>query len=173
MAESDRIEQIRRRQGQALVRALHESELKAAGAARNVALHEAELALDRIARLLPDALQAGLTLSEIARITDVSRPTLYQLRGRYGDAGDLRLAVLQTVASRGEMAQSELADIVGRDPKEVAAATSSLFDEGLLEPEPFEDEDRVVAGAVITQQGFEALQGWHFSQDVIDGEIEP
>ena len=69
---------------EALVRGLHLSELQAAGAARAVALHQAELELDRVARLLPDALQAGISLAEIARVAGVSRPTLYELRARYG-----------------------------------------------------------------------------------------
>jgi hypothetical protein len=172
MPEHDRIDHIRREQGRALVRALHVSELEAAGAARNLALHQAELQLDRIARLLPDAIQGGLTLAEIGRITGVSRPTLYQLRGRYGDASDLRLAVLQTVANRGAMPTRELADLVGRDPKDVAAATNGLFDDGLLEPEPVDDEDgNVVAGAAITDEGLLALRQWTFWGD--EDEIEP
>lgn len=175
MAEHDRIDRIRQEQRRALVRGLHVSELEAAGNARKLALHEAEIQLDRIARLLPDALQGGLTLSEIARITDVSRPTLYQLRGRYGDAGDLRLAVLQTVASNGEISFRELADLVGRDSKDTGAAAQQLIDEGLLNVDGVYDDEagEAVAGVYLTPQGNAALENWDFAQDVIDGLDSP
>ena len=75
---------LRHEKGKALVRALHLSELVATSKAREVALHEAEAQFDRIARLLPDALKGGISMTEIARVTGISRPTLYELRARYG-----------------------------------------------------------------------------------------
>jgi len=72
------------------------------GAQRAAALKAAEAQLERVARLLPNALGAGLSLTEISRLTDVSRPTLYQLRARQTAAeGNVRLAILQTVANHG------------------------------------------------------------------------
>src|SRR5687768_12447410 len=88
--------------GRAAVRALHLDNLEKAGADRAAALRLVDEHLDRIAQMLPLALQAGISLSEISRVTGVSRPTLYELRGRYADSpGDLELAVLQSVATGG------------------------------------------------------------------------
>jgi hypothetical protein len=58
MAAIDREARLKREKGKATVRALHLSELEAAGAARARALAEADKQLDRVARLLPDALTA-------------------------------------------------------------------------------------------------------------------
>jgi transcriptional regulator with XRE-family HTH domain len=166
----DRLNHLRREQGRALVRALHVSELQAAGAARNVALHEAELQLDRIARLLPDATQGGLTLAEVARITGVSRPTLYQLRARYGDAGDIRLAVLQTVANEGEIPLPEVVSTIARDDKETESTAFALVDEGLLEIDPvtYLDTGETVPGLSLSHQGADTLEAWEFSLDETD-----
>src|SRR5436305_1392351 len=117
--DMDRAARLRQEKGKAVVRGLHSSELEGAGAARSAALREADAQLDRIARLLPDALQSGLTLAEVARLTGVSRPTLYELRGRYGSIGDVRLAILQVLASRPRVATRDLATIVGREWREL------------------------------------------------------
>ena len=79
------------------------------GAARELALLQAEQQLDRLARLLPNALAGGLSLAEISRVTGVSRPTLYELKARYDDSdADLRLAVLQAVARNPGRSTEEL-----------------------------------------------------------------
>lgn len=156
--------------GRALVRGLHLSELQASGAARAMALHEADVQLDRIARLLPDALQAGLSLAEIARVAGVSRPTLYELRARYGGSvGDMRLAVLQTLANRGPLLDSELAEYVGGD----AAARSEAISRYLgtcIEIDPGPDNHAILS---ITGEGLELLDAWVFQiEDVEDNEAE-
>jgi hypothetical protein len=77
MAHTARAARLRREKGKATVRALHLSELESAGRARAGALAEAEKQLDRVARLLPDAVGGGLSLSEIAgrRSTSYGRVT--------------------------------------------------------------------------------------------------
>src|SRR5690242_19169579 len=96
MADSNRQTARQREKGGGVVRSLYAGEFESARNRRQDALREADAQLDRIARLLPEALAAGWKISEIARLTDVSRPTLYELRGRYtGSPRDLRLAVLQ------------------------------------------------------------------------------
>ncbi len=60
------------------------AELRDLGERRRAALAEAQVVLDRVEELLPDALGAGLSLSEIARLSAVSRPTLYALKRRGG-----------------------------------------------------------------------------------------
>src|SRR5947208_54840 len=113
--EPRRTEEGQREKRRATVRGLHLAELDDAGRARADALSRADEQLDRIARLLPDALRAGLTLTEIARVTGVSRPTLYELRGRYGEAAsDVQLALLQSIATRGPLSVDDLFQHVGR-----------------------------------------------------------
>src|SRR5580704_10596521 len=119
--ETDRANRINRQKGQGIVRALHESELANAGNERVQALRRAEDQLDRIARLLPGALEAGVGMTEIARITGVSRPTLYELRARYADsARDLRLAVLQALMRRETSFPDALPAHLGRPESEIA-----------------------------------------------------
>jgi hypothetical protein len=167
MDAKERAERIRTEKGKALVRQLHLSELQAAGAARDLALHAAEEQLNRIAKLLPDALEGGLTLAEISRITNVSRPTLYELRARYGGtAGDLRLAVLQLLARQGPMWQQEVIDAIGgRD--EAGGMLVELFQQDLVDVEPgIEDPDRNTGPAFeLTGKGFETLENWTFALD--------
>jgi hypothetical protein len=54
-------------------------EIRALGERRRAALAEAESVLRRVEELLPDALQAGCSITEIAELSAVSRPTLYKL----------------------------------------------------------------------------------------------
>lgn len=63
--------------GKSVVRALHLTELEDAGEARSVAADRAKVEREVIRSLLPGSLQVGLSLSEISRVTGVSRPTLY------------------------------------------------------------------------------------------------
>jgi transposase-like protein len=145
----------------ASVRSLHLGELEAAGEARRAALRCADEELERVAQLLPDALQAGLSVTEIARTTGVSRPTLYELRGRYGaSGGDLQLAVLQTVATRGPVTEPGLLKHLSPRPKtEVAAVLKSLVEDRLIEVEPSREEDPRPE-YFVTPEGYERLDRW-------------
>jgi hypothetical protein len=51
-------------------------QLQRHGAKRRQGLEMADRALQDIAALLPDALDAGITKTEIYRLTSVSRPTI-------------------------------------------------------------------------------------------------
>lgn len=110
---------MRREQGKALVRAMHLTELQVAGAARAAALNESEQQLDRIARVMPNALNAGISLAEIARNTGVSRQTLYELKPRYDPSGDIDLAVLQIIATRQPISVHELAQLLNRSSGDI------------------------------------------------------
>ncbi len=144
--------------GRALVRSLHLSELQAAGAARAVALHEADVQLDRIAKLLPDALAGGISLTEVSRVSGVSRPTLYDLRGRYSDSPrGLRLAILQAIASRGNVTPDDLAESVGGLAGEREQVLRDLRSQDLIELD-FDDEPYYA----LTRGGFDVLEHWTF-----------
>jgi chromosome segregation and condensation protein ScpB len=159
---ASRADKLRFEKGRALVRALHLSELEAAGTARTLALHEAEKQLDRVARLLPNAMQADISITEIARVTGVSRPTLYELQGRYGGSlADLRLGVLQTIALRQPIASEQLSLLFDGRP-EVAHVVVDLANEGLIDfdVEPTPDGDESIL--TVTPNGYEALERWDF-----------
>jgi DNA-binding phage protein len=132
MEQTDRLTQVNREKGKTLVRAMHLSEFQAAGAARAVALHEADEQLDRIARALPDALNAGVPLAEIARSSGVSRQTLYELKARYDPAGDIELAVLQSVATRQPTSVAELAQWLNRSSGDINPVVESFVKGGVL-----------------------------------------
>ncbi len=58
------------------------AELRELGERRRAALAEADATLRRVEELLDDALLAGLSVSEVAALSAVSRQTLYELRRR-------------------------------------------------------------------------------------------
>lgn len=172
MAATDRRARLNREKGRALVRAVHLNALEAAGAARAEALAEADRQLDRVARLLPDALLGGLTLSEIARVAGVSRQTLYELRARYSDSdGDLRLAVLQSVAWMQPVTTDELAEHLGRDRGDIARTLKRLMSENFIDNEPRPTEDGAVAEYQLTPNGSHTLEHWVFLEEREPGEI--
>jgi DNA-binding MarR family transcriptional regulator len=165
MTTTDREDMFRRERGKALVRALHLGELQAAGAKRALALDEAEEQLDRIARLLPDALHGGLTMTEISRVTGISRPTLYELKARYGDSvGDLRLAVLQSIALKASTS-GEIADRLKRDHSDVGSAIGEYQRNELVDFEPVELEDGEDLEYSLTLKGLETLEHWQFEDE--------
>ena len=57
-------------------------ELRELGERRRAALAEADAALRRVEELLPEARDLGLRMSEIAALSAVSRPTLYEFKRR-------------------------------------------------------------------------------------------
>ena len=161
---------MRREKGQALVRALHLSELQAAGEAREKALRKADEQLNRIGRLLPDALGSGISLAEIARVTGVSRPTLYELRGRHSQKfGDLLLAVLQTAASRGPVDRAGVAAFLERPVEEIRSVVDTLVDGGLVVEDFNDDPEDPMMELTLTGNGFHALEEWDFDERVEDG----
>jgi DNA-binding phage protein len=174
--ETDRERRMRREKGQGVVRALHQSELEAAGTARANALREADEQLDRIARLLPDALAAGLSISEIARLTGLSRPTVYELRSRYSNSErDLSLAVLQTLMSFGF--SDDVAAHLGRTQAEIRPIIHGFMDRGWVDWDLENRQVRRDVGDVIvsdeeletpyyvTMEGYQALEAWRFNED--------
>jgi hypothetical protein len=144
-------------EGRANVRALYVSQLETAGRARDEALREADGHLDRIARLIPDALKAGLSLTDVARITGVSRPTLYQLRARYGEShANLRIAVLQAVQNTdGSLAA--LVRELDRPEAELWPVLQDFIDGDALELEPTDEEEPKPA-FLLTPKGYALIE---------------
>ncbi|MEO6857671.1 MAG: transposase [Solirubrobacteraceae bacterium] len=141
--------------------------LAEAGAARATALEEADRQLDRIARLLHDALQGGVSMAEIARATGVSRQTLYELRGKYGDTTDLRLAVLQTLGT-GHASAAEISEHLGRPEQEIQLLLEELIGQGFASWEVDDTVDAPEVKCWLTLAGLRQLEGWTFPED-LDG----
>jgi DNA-binding phage protein len=173
-------DRIQREKGRAVLRALHENELADAGAQRAAAIMRAEEQLDRIARLLPDAIEAGLGITEIARLTGLSRPTLYELRGRYSDSPrDLRIAVLQALMRHETSFPDTLPLHLKRSAAEIRPVIEDFRARGWIEwdidgGEPREapgpdglpfarSDDGVVYPFAVTVAGYEALESWTFA----------
>jgi len=163
---------LRQEKGKALVRALHLSELETAGSTRAVALHEADMQLDKIARMMPLVLESGISITDIGRVTGVSRPTLYELRGRYGvSLGDLRFALLQAIATRQPVTVDALREHFA-NRLEFDEVLCDIEDQGLieygLESVPIEDGEGSPAAAeetpvlLMTPEGYQTLEQWDF-----------
>lgn len=164
MPEETRKSLEQRERARGALRALYLGEAAEIGRKRAEALRDAEAQLDRLARLLPNAIGAGVALSEIARIAEISRPTLYQLRARYSDdPGDLRLGVLQATAA-GEVTAGDIAEIIGRPRYEVNAVLTDLEQRGWVHSEPIEYRDGSGADWAwgLLAAGLDALEGWSF-----------
>jgi DNA-binding phage protein len=170
MTRSERMAEIRREQGKTLVRAMHLSELQAAGAARAVALNESEQQLDRIARVMPNALNAGISLAEIARNTGVSRQTLYELKPRYDPSGSIRLAVLQTIATRQPISVHELAERLNRSFSDIEPVVESFVDGKLVDLATSTSSEDVSDYLYLTNVGSDCLADWWSEDDRGDDE---
>jgi DNA-binding IclR family transcriptional regulator len=139
---------------------MHLTELQAAGAARVVALNESEQQLDRIARVMPNALNAGISLAEIARNTGVSRQTLYELKPRYDPSGDISLAVLQTIATRQPISVLELAERLNRSFSDVEPVVESFVAGKLVDLVTLTNYEDVSDCLYLTGVGSACLADW-------------
>ena len=116
--------------------------------------------------MLPNALDAGLSLSEISRVTGVSRPTLYELRARYGGhERDLRLAVFQTIASAGRATGSDVTEHIGRPSSDISGVLEQLVDQNLLDVDFNDDAGNPAMEYRLTDSGFAALEHYRFQEE--------
>jgi len=111
-------------------------------------------------------------MSEIGRVAKVSRQTLYELRARYSDSeGDLRLAVLQSVAWMQPTTVDEVAEHLGRDAADVARTLSGFVSEDLVDLGHRLTEDGEEVEFDLTPAGVSTLDNWVFIEDLEPGEI--
>lgn len=120
-------------------RALYRHELGAAGDKRREHLQGTEAANKRIAELLPGAVDAGVSVVEIARLTGYSRPALYRILDRERPLQDKAsefaywaeaLAAASTQVGHAAM-RNEFAAAAELDVDELCAALIDLFDYAL------------------------------------------
>ena len=105
-------------------------------------------------------------MAEIARATGVSRQTLYELRGRYGDTADLRLAVLQAMLTQWPVTLGDLVQHLRRPEAEIRPLVGELMDEELVEfdLDPSYAESGTYPYAV-TSAGLRALESWSLLEE--------
>jgi DNA-binding MarR family transcriptional regulator len=160
MKSTERLAQLNREKGRDLVRTLHLSELRAAGAARAVALHEAEEQLDRIARVLPDALRVGVSLTEVARSTGVSRQTLYELKTRYEPSASSELGVLEFLATAAPVMLETLVARLDQANEEVERVVASMRELGLVDVSFDPEGDGSDEYLSLSKRGIQRLEQW-------------
>jgi DNA-binding phage protein len=171
MAEQERSAVQQREKARGALRALYLGELTAIGQRRAQALRAAEEELELLGRLLTNAIDAGIGLSEIARVAGVSRPTLYELRARHSDRpGDLRLAVLQSTADGGVTVR-ELAESLNKPVSDVEPVLVELKERGWVHEEPIEYVDGGRGWLwTLGLAGLKALEHWTFTDARSDEE---
>ena len=120
-------------------RTLYRHELGTAGAERHEHLQGIDAANTRITGLLPGAVDAGVPVAEIARLTGYSRPTLYRMlekeRPAQDKAGEFAywaeaLATASKQVGHAAM-RNELTTAAGIDVEGLCAALIGLFDYAL------------------------------------------
>jgi DNA-binding MarR family transcriptional regulator len=173
MATETRKAAVRRVRGKALVEALYRHELVEAGDQRKAALADAQRQLKRIGQHVAGAVAAGVSLAEVARLTGVSRPTLYELLdSQEKGAADVRFEVLAAVACEGAASAGMVAEKLGRDDHRVRRIVAKLVGEGWLEP-PEDAVGNEARQVVLTVRGEEALATWSFPGGLEDRTTRP
>ena len=147
------------------MRAIYLGEAASIGVRRAEALRVAEEELDKLARLLPNAIDAGISISEIARVADVSRPTLYELRARYSENWRyVLLGVLQATLAGGS--SGEIAERIGRPLSQVEALLGQLEDQDFVFSEDVEYPEGEKGWIWrMSMKGLTALEEWTFDEN--------
>jgi hypothetical protein len=151
-------------EGDEALKNAYRAELVRAGEARQAALHQAESQLERLSDLLPGATQAGISVTEVARLTNVSRPTVYELLRASDGEPDVAALILASVV-QSPKTKADLAEITELPPTRLVAITADLTHRGWLElvPAGGERSDDVY---LATQNGENALATWTFPDEI-------
>lgn len=111
-----------------------------------------------------------MSMVHVGRVTGVSRPTLYELRAKYGEGAiDFNFTVLDTLARRGSMSISELKHRLGDS---VGEHLADFQRQDLLDVEPEPTADGYIGVVAITPQGLELLEHWRLHIDEREAEDE-
>jgi transcriptional regulator with XRE-family HTH domain len=162
--------EVRAARSKATVQALYRSELREAGEARRAAMAEAEWQLERIGKFLAGATAAGLSLSEVARITGMSRPTLYELLKRGERTGDARFDLLAALAAGGSLRLADLVEGLARPESFAKRLVRALVAQGLVAAV---GEDGGATEYELTVPGEEALLSWEFGAGLDERASKP
>lgn len=161
---------LRAARAKATVVALYRSELQQAGEARKAALAESDRQLDRIGTFLPGATAAGLSLSEISRITGISRPTLYELLKRGERTGDPRFDLLAALGGSGPLKLEDLAGAIAKPEAFVERLVRALVAQEFV---GLDREGDPESAYQLTAAGEEALLSWEFRTTMDERTSQP
>jgi DNA-directed RNA polymerase specialized sigma24 family protein len=155
----------RRERARGSLRALYLGDLADIGRRRQEALAEADRQIDRLAHLVLNAGDAGIGVAEIARMANVSRPTVYALLPRARDkVRDMRLAVLQLTLD-GATAR-EISKTLGCPRDEVEALLLDFQQHAWVEqkhPAAGRREDPVWS---LDAAGVDAIDAWDSDRSI-------
>lgn len=157
MSDDQRQAVEQRERARGALRALYLGELAAIGRRRSEALREADAQLGRLATILSNVVSAGIGVAEIARATEVSRPTVYKLLPVSQDKPrDIRLAVLQATLDGSTVKQ--IAKVVRWPAQEVEALLMTFEQRGWVR--------RDGPTWWLDQAGVAAIDGWDIDESI-------
>jgi len=125
----------RARQGQEVSSTMYRAELKAAVDQRDAGLQQANEANARIESLLPGAVDVGVTVAEVARLTGWSRPTVYRMLSRSRQQEDMASVTRQLEEDLARATKDfgspaglyNLAQLLGISQEELAQRLNEVF----------------------------------------------
>ncbi len=119
----------------AVTGALIRQALESAGQRIREAQRDLDRELARIGRNVAGAQAAGISISDVAEMTGLSRQKIYELRDRHG-AGmeELSYRILAQLAAGGAQSAEQLAGSLKQDPGPVQSAVGEMLAEGWLRP---------------------------------------
>ena len=101
----------------------------------------------------------------------MGRPTLYELKGRFGEeAGDIQLGMLQAIANRGYADRSEIEVNVYRSAYTAHQVGDALLADALADSAMEERGDQNVEVVFLTDTGVRLLEQWTFANYEVDDE---
>ena len=148
------------------MRERYADEIERAGQGRRAALDQADTQLRVMKDLLPGAIDAGLPITEIARLSGVSRPTLYDLLKDSEAEPDLPAAVLAALVEAPRTSR-EIGEALGIDNGRASDLMAGLQESGWLEAV---DGGKALPerAYIATKVGETALRDWEFPEEVED-----
>lgn len=125
----------RARRGQEVSSTMYRAELKAAVDQRDAGLRQANEANARFESLLPGAVDVGVTVAELARLTGWSRPTVYRMLSRSRQQEDMSSVARKLEEDLSQASKDfgspaglyDLAQVLGISQKELARRLSEVF----------------------------------------------
>lgn len=146
----------------ALVKELHREALSEEGQRLQALQEQTEQGMGRLGYRVVAALQAGFSVSEVAKLSGVSRSKVYELRDLYGaQFDDLDMRALARLAAGGGMTVDGLAEQLERPVDQVSALVNQLLERQLVRVAITQyDGGNPEAWFRLTADGMRAVEDW-------------
>jgi DNA-binding transcriptional ArsR family regulator len=171
-----------RERGLALTQRLHRQALSEAGRALHAARRLADDHSARIAQLVPGALAAGLSASEIAERTGLSRQRIYELRDSAPPRQSAEQRIMALLAAEGGLTLPGIARRLDEREAAVSAHVKGLASAGLVHEILTSFEDATPVGyygltpdgeAALEEQFWNGLRGGTETRFSVYAPLEP